>query len=208
MSVIACDVDGVLAAFIPAYNDLFITTAKRDDFTAVINKVGAEAFPSTWDYPQRQCGYTEEEAAAVWTAIKRSTTWWQSLAPTPQCERLLEVLSALRATGHDVYFVTTRPGRQAKMQTESWLRALDYALPTVIIANSAAAKGAVVTAIGADIFIDDYAKNVEATLSAVREAKQLGRVYLVDRPYNQETVDDGVTRVAEAIDALAIEGLL
>lgn len=196
--IIGCDIDGVLADF----NTSFI---KR-----VISITGCDLFPSrpfdipTWDYPEFY-GYTKDETSAVWKAITADEYFWENLAGY---EDAIDVISRLfdhAVNGHaDVYFITSRPGIEAKYQTEQWLQDRAYGnddiydpVPTVLISS---AKGLCAQALKLDAYVDDRWENCVDVATTSPKTK----VFLLDRPWNRGNNPDafGMVVVDSATDFL------
>lgn len=189
---VGIDVDGVLANFFSAYEDAVATKAGRDLFPARY----PEALPPVWDWPQH-FGYTDAEMSAVWKDIKASDNFWQKLTPLAGANQLRG--AAPWKAGHDVYFITNRPGATAKAQTEQWLRRfLSISIPTVLVCGD---KGPLVNSLGLDCFLDDKPENVQD----VDDAAPLCRTYLLSYPYNTWSVAG--KRVGSVAEFLTAEGL-
>ena len=171
---IGWDVDGVLAAFTPAYQRLVIEHAGGLN----LFHPGDDKEPPCWHWPEYR-GYGKATMDAVWADIKASHGFWMNLGEAPGCGTLrLVILDLLRR--HDVYFITNRMGLRAKQQTEQWLRRhLDIDLPTVLLT---ADKGITARALGLDCYIDDYLENARSVCAHSPST----RTYLLDLPYNQE----------------------
>ncbi len=183
---IGIDVDGVLADF----NTAFILR--------VIKETGKDLFPRrpfdipTWNYPESY-GYTNDEVHAVWTAIKGDPQFWLNLPPYADTLQSLSVLSQKSHSGNDLYFVTSRPGINAKSQTEKWLRENGFKdRPTVLISSH---KGQCAEALDLDYYIDDRDLNVQ-DVSDTRGA--LTNIFLLDRPWNRVFAEASyhVTRIS------------
>lgn len=164
-----------------------------------------EKLDPVWDW-EYHWGYTKAEHDKVWAKItKKGSRFWYNLPLMPLAKDSLFCLNRMqRYEGHDVYFLTHRPGWDAKHQTERWLYQYGLAYPTVLIVD-AAKKYSVLKALGADIFIDD---KLDTIRSAVGHAT---RVYLQDAPHNQVPVMEekhaSYTRVKRIPDMLKLEGL-
>ena len=106
------------------------------------------------------------------------------------------MLAHARSMGEEVFFVTSRPGLRAKLQTERWLLyTMDFACPTVIVSRQ---KGLVAAALGIDLIVDDKPENVREVMLA---AGSIGALF--DQPWNQGVVlPVGGRRVASVGDAL------
>jgi hypothetical protein len=216
---IGFDIDGVLADFVPAYQDLFIAQTGRDTFGA-----GDRRDPPEWNWPTLR-GYTKEETSAVWGAIKQSNTFWMNLAEDHGCPTLRTMLPELEHK-HEVYFVTSRLGRRPKRQTEIWLiEHLRYLVgplsgvsPTVLIA-AYRQKGLLAKGLDLDAYIDDNADNANdvawGTVPGVvdyalkREGQELDltaaptcRVYLLNRAYNASYTPDQLHASIVRVDSI------
>lgn len=246
MSTLGIDVDGVLADFNRAYIALVVDTA-RDYMAApdlpvtMVREVDGrqqtfyvpfsraldsypDVFPAIWDYPQKQAGYPIRVMDAVWRRIKKAPSFWSDISPLAGASEACAALEALSTQGHDVYFITARPGVGAKRQTEEWLQRHGMTFPTVILS---ADKGTALKLLRLDAYVDDRLLNVNDAMRVTRVERMLTRIYLITRPYNlgappmtfvdgvpQEPVaawdtiiDPAVKRVDGVLAALTVEGL-
>ena len=185
------DIDGVLADFVPAYQDLFIQLTGRNTFGA-----GDRRDPPEWNWPTLR-GYTAAETSAAWGEIKKSSTFWLNLSEDRGCPTLRGMVPELERN-HEVYFLTTRVGLRPKRQTEIWLwdhlgySRLAMVWPTVGVAAHRQ-KGHLVKGLALDAFIDDNLDNVNdiawgTTPTKQPEPKPTCRVYLLNRAYNQNVL--------------------
>lgn len=181
--VIAVDVDGVLANFFQAYEELTITTSGRDRFG---EHRWPKQSPPTWNWPEFY-GYTADEMRRVWNVIKQSTTFWNRLLPLPGASEFLNRLQLVAAS--EVYFITDRPSPTAQAQTQYWLDTMGFAYPSVIISKEG--KGPLCANLKVDLFVDDKLANA----SEVAHTCPSARIYLLDYPYNQGLVPSNVTRI-------------
>lgn len=169
---IGFDVDGILADF----NAAFIQR--------VISITGKDLFPPRpfdiplWDYPQHY-GYTEEECSKTWDDITADPNFWRNLPSYPGTREVISVLRDFQVEGHEVYFITSRPGVFAKQQTEDWLRSYGFSFPTVLICSK---KGAAAEALKLTHYIDDRFENVIDVL----QRNPSTTTYLLNRPWNTE----------------------
>ena len=216
MLKLAVDLDGCAVDFNKGYVAKMIELTKKDLFDIAVE---SPEFPHTWNYPEA-FGYTDAEVAAVWKDIKKDHNFWLSLDELPGAAEAIGRLNVARLYGHDVYFLTSRPGFASKYQSEEWLRARGMDVPTVILADD---KAPYMSLLGIDAFVDDRLKNVNLCMRAVRLGRLNTRVYLVDAPYNrrpvaalagesvgvvgEEEVDPAVIRVASVGAMLDLEGL-
>lgn len=169
---IGFDVDGVLADF-------------NTSFIALVKKVtGRDLFPEgywpdTWDYPQ-SLGYTEAEVSAVWDVIKKGNVFWGRLSALPDMDALFDWYDTHAFFDHEIYFITSRMGKQVKRQSETWLERKLFLLdtPTTLISSQ---KGEIAHALKLDYYIDDRAENI---LDVMSKSPQTF-AYLIDQPWNQ-----------------------
>lgn len=190
------DIDGVLARFEDRYAE--ILTAQ----TGMTFPVGSPDWPSTW-YWERDAGITKKQENAAWETIKTSD-FWNTLPEMKGARQALKELSRLSDLGHDVYFVTSRPGHYAKFWTENWLMKHGMGNPTVLIAV-AHKKGQLAVGLDLNIFIDDKPENCNDVIMASPNTK----VYLIDAPYNkwaEKHLDFGI-RIDSVMGVLFLEGL-
>lgn len=170
---IGVDVDGVLADFNRSFIPRVIHTTGRDLF-------GSGYVPITWNYPE-SLGYTAEEVSLTWKLIKESRTFWAGLWGYPETLDAMTALAARIYAGDDVYFITARPGIDAKKQTERWL--LDrfpwYSPPTPTVLISSR-KDECVQALDLDIYIDDRWENAVDVGQCCPGCES----YLLTRPWN------------------------
>lgn len=166
---IGVDVDGVLADFNTNFMKRVVEVTGRDLF-------GPDYIPTTWNYPE-SLGYTPEEVTATWNHIKQDGNFWSSLPAYPRTNDFLHKLS-IKSVFHDIYFITSRPGFDAKQQTEQWLVQHRFgASPTVLISSL---KGAAATALALDKYIDDNYENCVGVNSLSLNTK----VYMMEQPWN------------------------
>lgn len=165
---IACDLDGCLVDF----NTGFAKLLKKINPTVKVDIFDA-SFPVTWGWPKHY-GYTAEDQKKAWTEVENSGLFWRSLHPYATAWDDLEFLQN-QSRKHDIYFVTSRPGKTAKDESEQWLVGHGFKLPTVIISHD---KQAFCAAVKANIIIDDKPDN----LFGHNDVKTA----LFRRPYNDD----------------------
>ncbi len=162
------DCDGVLAKFNPAYIKLIREAGYEcpDE---------SEDFPNVWSY-DKQAGMTPEDIKKVWAKITNDCRFWLKLDAYPET---LEFLDELNSLPIDLYFITNRPGIEAKWQTEQWLRLHGIRSPTVLIT---ARKAEACNLLDIDYYIDDYDVNCRSVAnSTVRNVI----TYMLARPWNR-----------------------
>lgn len=172
--IIQFDVDGVLADFGAGYDALCL-------------KLGLVA-------PGPDAPWDAKWEREVWTEIKASPYFWKELPPLIDGAtfRRIHNLAA------DVYFVTARPGRETKWQTEEWLSSFGVKKATVIVSGK---KAEFAQAVGVTYSIDDKAGNAVAIQYMSRGTKS----YLLDASYNrfdQSVLGTKVKRVLSVAEFL------
>jgi hypothetical protein len=182
------DLDGVFAGFERGFAPLFPHLAMPVD---------SPDFPPVWHYPQHY-GATPQEVTRAWDQIKTSERFWRDLPPLKSNTTAeLRLLNELRRRGHDIYFVTHRVGKRAKEQTEQWLIDQGFYCPTVLMTGE---KGLATLLLKLHAYIDDKPSNIEDVLNV----GQCRRVYIMDRPYNQDPIT-GSIRVASVEEMITRE---
>lgn len=182
---VGLDIDGVLADF----NQAYVAT--------VIDVTGKDLFPgpygtfdiTTWNYPESY-GYTATEVSKVWALIKESEGFWVNLRPYKEVQRIYQRLYDITcgAELHDVYFITSRPGKSSKIQTEAWLAGgMQIQIPTVLISSD---KGACARALNLDLYIDDRTENCADVVALSPRT----RCFMLARTWNEHV--DSVERVS------------
>lgn len=185
---IGFDVDGVLADF-------------HSPFLAEVEKIVGElpegTLLPTFDAPLRH-GCTQEQVDELKQRIMESETFWELLAPYSWTHDTLDRLHSLRAVGHDIYYITNRPGRCAKLQTEHWLYRFGFDNPTVLITPK---KGFAALTLDLDTYIDDLPANIEEVAKVINNERfirgqesSFPGVYLLNQPGNSDFYFQGYAR--------------
>lgn len=108
------DLDGCLCDFSSAFIDRTVAVTGVDNFPPRPFDIPC------WDYAEH-FGYTPEQIEKVWADIAADSLFWMSLSPLAGEQNTVQRIKSLTPE-HDVYFITARPGRRAKLQSEIWLR--------------------------------------------------------------------------------------
>lgn len=174
---IGLDLDGVFANWNRAYYQVLVDLTGKD----LVSETEREN-PAVWYWP-RHYGYTVEEEMAGYKATAGDPHFWVKLEPYEHTQKFFAVAQQL---GHDLYFITTRPGIQSKRQTEEWLEMWGIAYPTVLLGQSPKAKGQLAAGLALTHFIDDRAENCREVKAASPETQ----VFLLDRNYNRFMQDE------------------
>ena len=196
------DLDGCLANFESGFAPILT------DLTGITFPLDEPTFPEVWQWPTlhlTNSGMSEKEAKAVesaaWKRVTQDPAFWLSLKPYPETASTLKSLTRLTAEGHEIYFITHRPGANPKRQSEIWLEINGYKResPTVLVSGE---KGFLAAGLGLDFFIDDKPENHEQVR---RFCGTRCRRYIVDHPYNRHHDDKYAVRVTTVKEALELE---
>lgn len=154
---ICCDLDGVLANFTDAY------AARLTFRTTIPFPPASDEWPKVW-YWDRAMGITRDEETTTWEEdIIKSINFWKRLDPLPNARPAVRWLNRLTHSCNEVYFITNRIGKKAKLQTEQWLYDLGMSYPTVIVT---ADKLPFLRALKANFFIDDKTETIQEIAAA------------------------------------------
>ncbi len=211
---IGFDMDGVLADLATAYAEverrLFgDATAGAPDSPDANGEGGVDPGEDEADAPEtakdatRRLREERRRRQIVWHAIETTENFWTTLAPLePDVVRHIAETAARHRW--EVFFITQRPetlGETAQRQTQRWLAAQGFDLPSVVVTRGA--RGKLARALGLDYLVDDTAKNC---VDVVADAK--ARVLLVDRSGDPRVAGNarklGVAVVASAGKALDV----
>lgn len=165
---VGMDIDGVLAQFNPAY----IKLIREAGFTCPDE--GTD-FPNCWAY-DKQAGMDPESIARMWTTIKKDPTFWLRLDPYPDT---IEFLAELHVLPIDVYFISNRFGKNAKWQTEQWLRSYGVRNPTVLVTSK---KAQACNLLEINMYIDDYDTNCRSVVCSTLDHPM---TFMLERPWNR-----------------------
>lgn len=190
---VGVDVDGVLAVF-------------EKNFAEVLRSVGCQVefpldspdFPDVWDWMEKW-GATPEQVKAAWAYVKQSPNFWFRAQKRANTHMDISRLRLAQSAGHDVYFITNRPGDSSKPQTEDWLISRGWNLPTVLVTRENT-KHLVTDALGLDAYIDDKPQNLGGHTPHTR-------LFLFDQPYNRHIDSSQYTRVKTVSEMLDILGV-
>jgi hypothetical protein len=174
---IGVDVDGIIANFFSAYEDLVADIEGVDRFPARY----PEALPPVWFWPEHY-GYSKDTIGEAWRRIKADGSFWRTLGSLPKTAEFLEAVTAR----DQVYFVTDRPGIAPQDQTAQWLIQHGAKRPAVIISGAHANKGQVCRGLALTHYVDDKGENI---LDVLRESPET-QVYLLAYPYNEHARAD------------------
>jgi FMN phosphatase YigB (HAD superfamily) len=152
---IGFDMDGVLADFAAAYRAIETRLYGPDEPARIDNpeEIAKEAGEREAPMPARR------KRDDIWAEIRRTPDFWQTLAPLDAgaVRRIHEMTLRHR---WETFFITQRPatdGATVQRQTQQWLVAQGFDLPSVLVINGP--RGAAAGALGLDYHVDDSPTN-------------------------------------------------
>ena len=195
---IGFDMDGVLADFSGAFREyeVRLTGTASDAETLARGRErrrdpGAlETDPEQEEERQAKAIESRRREDAVWNAVESTPDFWTTLRPLDEraVRRIHELMLRHR---WEVFFITQRPfteGETVQRQTQRWLVAQGFDLPTVIVLRGS--RGQAAAALGLDYHVDDRPQNCvdvsadsdaktilivpESRLNAIASARKLG----------------------------------
>ena len=169
------DLDGVLADF-------------NRGFTILMNQVAGTRVTNPkldcWDWPNKY--WPKADIDKAWVVIRGNPDWWRQLQPYEPSR--FHPLQQASLQGHELYFLTQRPGPGVKEATESWLISNGIYRPTVLMTPD---KGPVAAGLHLDALVDDRPENIHDVLNATLHTK----CFIWDAPWNEEIYWPFVTRI-------------
>ncbi|RPJ66874.1 MAG: hypothetical protein EHM24_21080 [Acidobacteria bacterium] len=165
---IAFDLDGTLADMEPAVEEisarLFPQPPEQAQASAPAtqdqNGASEELTPEEEQLePPSVRMLTQRQQHAIWDEVRRTENFWESLGETEPgiVSRIAEIAEERR---WEVIFITTRPesgGDTTQRQSQRWLAAHGFALPSVFVASGS--RGKIAAALSLDIVVDDRTEN-------------------------------------------------
>jgi hypothetical protein len=109
--------------------------------------------------PPRYRTLTRPQQRRLWEAVRETGNFWQSLRET-EPGIVARLAQEARERGWEVIFVTQRPasaGDITQLQTQRWLIAHGYDLPSVFVVKGT--RGKVADALSLDVVVDDRPEN-------------------------------------------------
>ena len=167
--MIGVDIDGVLANYESSFIPLLIKASEG----RVI--VPYTYIPTCWNW-HTALGFTDAEVKHAWAMRDEDESFWAELDERPEAREFAEFVEDELDPNVDVYFITDRPGKGAKLSTEGWLVDVGFTNPTVLIS---ARKAALCTALNITHYIDDKNENC---LSVYEEG--CSKVFMCAQPWN------------------------
>jgi hypothetical protein len=162
---IVCDLDGTLADM----NAALEREAERifgapvdvgADTPGVVTKVTrAEAAACDESGDARPRSLASHERTRLWNHLRESDNFWETL-PEIESGAVARLAATAAAQGWDILFLTRRPdtaGATVQVQSQRWLRAHGFELPSVFVVSGS--RGKIAASLSLDIVIDDRPDN-------------------------------------------------
>jgi hypothetical protein len=182
--------------------------ARRVSTNAEINPAfagGAPAEPATADEPPLlKLRLTKRQQSRLWAHVESIENFWETLA---ECEPgIVERLGRLAAERRwETIFLTKRPegaGATAQLQTQRWLEARGFHLPSVYVVQGS--RGRIAASLGLDVIVDDRPENcLDVAVDSKARAILIWREGAGPLPAAAQRLGIGVAKsVAECLDTL------
>jgi hypothetical protein len=217
---IACDLDGTLADMESALQreaerlygpDVSLRGVKvpavaepADDGDALGDPARVTSAPPTASSGPEKPGLTSRQMRRLWNHVLKLEDFWQSLSEIePGSVARLAGLASKH--GWEVLFLTQRPassGRTAQLQSQRWLHAHGFELPSVYVMTGS--RGRVADALALDVVIDDRPENcLDVVTESRARALLVWRDKAMPAPPNASSLGiEPVASMAEALDML------
>ena len=172
-----------------------------DDNDAAGDPARVQSAPPTASSEPGKPGLTSRQMRRLWNHVLMIEDFWESLKEIEpgSISRLAGLASK---HGWEVLFLTQRPasaGRTAQLQSQRWLHAHGFELPSVYVMTGS--RGRVADALALDMVIDDRPENC---LDVVTESRARALLVWRDKalPVPPNATGLGIEPVASIADAL------
>lgn len=147
---------------------------------------------------------TKRQQGKLWGHVESIENFWQTLG---ECEPgIVERLGRLAGERRwEIIFLTKRPegaGATAQLQTQLWLEARGFHLPSVYVVQGS--RGRIAAALGLDVIVDDRPENcLDVAVESKARAILIWREGAGQLPAAAQRLGIGVVKtVAECLDIL------
>ena len=193
---IACDLDGTLADMDAALQRegerLFgervdVRTAVRSISSHVAGAINGPRGDT--DAAGRPRYLDSREQSRLWTHVRAIDHFWEKL-PEVETGAVARLAASAATQGWEVLFLTQRPdtaGATAQVQSQRWLRAHGFELPSVYVVGES--RGRIASVFALDAVIDDLPRNCVDVIS-----DSTAKPVLVWR-HGRECLPTGVSRL-------------
>jgi phosphoglycolate phosphatase-like HAD superfamily hydrolase len=155
--------------------------------------------------PARFRALTRHQQHDLWEAVRNTENFWESLQET-ESGIVARLAQLARERGWEVIFITQRPssgGDTTQLQTQRWLAAHGFDLPSVYVIRGT--RGKVAEALSLDIVVDDRPENcLDVKLESRARAILIWNDDLESLPPNAKRLGlEPVTSLGACLDLLA-----
>lgn len=213
---IAFDCDGVIADLDSALAEIAtrlfgeppddgpVATAGAADPAATASTEGPTAEEEQVE-PARFRALTRQQQHDIWEAVRNTENFWESL-PETEPGIVARVAALTKKLGWEVIFITQRPssgGDNTQLQTQRWLVAHGFDLPSVYVIKGS--RGKVAAALSLDVVVDDRPENcLDVKLESRARAILIWSANFVDIPPNAQRLGiEPVAGIGACLDLLA-----
>jgi hypothetical protein len=154
---IGFDMDGVLADFAGAYHEIEVRLFGPAASSRVVDPEKEDT--DTAEGQATPAYGANRRADTVWHAIRATPDFWTTLQPT-EAGVVKRIHALMLRYRWEVFFITQRPateGQTTQRQTQKWLVAQGFDLPSVIVIHGS--RGAAAGAMKLDYHVDDSPTN-------------------------------------------------
>ena len=149
--------------------------------------------------PARVRALTRRQQRDIWAEARRTTDFWETLDET-EPGIVARIAAVAAARGWEVIFVTQRPeaaGETTQRQSQRWLQAHGFDMPSVFVLPASASRGRVAAALSLDAVVDD---RTEGSLDVKLESQ--ARSFLVSRAADPEVTANARRLGIEAVPSV------
>jgi hypothetical protein len=155
--------------------------------------------------PDRIRALTRRQQHDIWEAVRRTENFWETL-PEAEPGAVARLAAVARERRWEVIFITQRPasgGDTTQVQTQRWLAAHGFDLPSVFVIHGS--RGKVADALSLDIVVDDRPQNcLDVKLESRARAILVWKGDFVDVPANAVKLGiEPVAGIGSCLDMLA-----
>jgi len=163
---IACDLDGTLADMNAALQreaerifgePVDLGARAPGVFTSVTRHRAAAADEGVADVKRRMLA--EGERSRLWNHVREIDNFWETL-PEIEIGAVARLAVTVAVQGWEILFLTRRPGTAGdtvQVQSQRWLRAHGFELPSVYVVSES--RGKIAASLSLDVVIDDRPDN-------------------------------------------------
>ncbi|MGE5243904.1 MAG: hypothetical protein ACM3SQ_06730 [Betaproteobacteria bacterium] len=155
--------------------------------------------------PLQRLRLTPRETRQLWRHVAKIDAFWESLKEI-ETGVVARLASMAKEGRWEVIFLTRRPecaGATAQLQTQRWLEAKGFALPSVFVVQNS--RGKIAAALALDVVVDDRPENcLDVAVDSSARAVLVWRDDAERIPAATRRLGIGVvSSVAECLDVLA-----